>query len=103
MEIRGWWIDLVHRDATGTKKARTLLTPVGVLVFTAFTGLFVVAAFLVDRLSLVTIFTPRYILANVWEIEAIEEPEPVRRFGDAYEDNRRRTPMFIPRLRRTSE
>jgi protein-S-isoprenylcysteine O-methyltransferase Ste14 len=183
MDIKERWIDLIHSAATGTRRTRTLLTPVGVLVFGAFTGAFVAVAVWVDRLlhlpgllpdelrlpvaislmavgiaatawsgfhflrvkgtpvpfnpppevvatgpygyarnpmltgvfiflfglglavdslSLVTVFTPLFILANVWELKAIEEPELVRRFGDAYEDYRRRTPMFIPRLRRTS-
>lgn len=184
MSIKGRWIDLIHRAATGTKRTRTLLTPVGILVFGAFTGAFVAGAIWVDRLlhlpgllpdelrlpvslpvmavgiaitawsgfhflrvkgtpvpfnpppevvdsgpyryarnpmltgvfillfglglavdslSLVAVFTPLFILANVWELKAIEEPELVRRFGDAYEDYRRRTPMFVPRFRRTSE
>ena len=182
MSIKGRWIDLIHRAATGTKKTRTLLTPVGVLVFGAFTGLFVAAAVWVDRLlhlpgmlpdgmrlpvavpvmvvgiaatawsafhflrvkgtpvpfnpppevvssgpyryarnpmltgvfiflfglglavdslSLVAAFTPLFIVFNIWELKAIEEPELLRRFGDEYEDYRRRTPMFIPRLRRS--
>ena len=50
MDVKGPWIDLIHRAATGTKRTRTLLTPVGVLVFGAFTGLFVAAAVWVDRL-----------------------------------------------------
>jgi len=50
MEIRERWIDLLHRAATGTKKIRTLLTPIGVMVFTLFTSLFVFAALFVDRL-----------------------------------------------------
>ena len=182
MGIKERWIDLIHRAATGTKKTRTLLTPVGVLVFAAFTGLFVLAAVWVDRLlnlpgmlpdgmrlpvavpvmvvgiattawsafhflrvkgtpvpfnpppevvssgpyryarnpmltgvfiflfglglavdslSLVAVFTPLFIVFNIWELRAIEEPELLRRFGDEYEDYRRRTPMFIPRLRRS--
>jgi hypothetical protein len=32
MSIRERWISLLHRTATGTKKTRTLLTPVGVSV-----------------------------------------------------------------------
>ncbi|HSN53453.1 MAG TPA: hypothetical protein VLT32_02220, partial [Candidatus Sulfomarinibacteraceae bacterium] len=50
MSIKGRWIDLIHRAATGTKRTRTLLTPVGILVFGAFTGAFVAAAIWVDRL-----------------------------------------------------
>ena len=50
MAFRNRWINLLHRAATGTKKTRTLLTPVGVIIFGAFTALFVLAAILVDRL-----------------------------------------------------
>jgi protein-S-isoprenylcysteine O-methyltransferase Ste14 len=50
MNIRERWINLLHRAATGTKKSRTLLTPVGVIVFGAFTALFVLAALWADTL-----------------------------------------------------
>lgn len=50
MVFRNRWINLLHRVATGTKKTRTLLTPVGVIIFGAFTALFVFAAIIVDRL-----------------------------------------------------
>jgi len=50
MGIREQWIGLLHRAATGTKKTRTLLTPIGVTIFGAFTALFVIAALWVDRL-----------------------------------------------------
>ncbi len=50
MAFRNSWINLLHRAATGTKKTRTLLMPVGVTFFGAFTALFVFAAILVDRL-----------------------------------------------------
>jgi protein-S-isoprenylcysteine O-methyltransferase Ste14 len=50
MGLRERWINLLHRAATGTKKTRTLLTPIGVTVFGAFTALFVFAAIAVDRL-----------------------------------------------------
>ncbi len=181
MSFRDRWINLLHRAATGTKRTRTLLTPIGVSIFGAFTALFVFAALLVDRLlslpsllpeaarlpvsvpvmavgvaatgwsalhflrvkgtpvpfnpppkvvdtgpyryarnpmltgvflflfglglgvdsfSLVFFFTPLYILFNVWELKAIEEPELVRRFGDEYVEYRKRTPMFVPGFRR---
>jgi protein-S-isoprenylcysteine O-methyltransferase Ste14 len=48
--FRERWINLFHRVATGTRKTRVLLTPVGVTIFGAFTALFVFAALLVDRL-----------------------------------------------------
>lgn len=44
------WINLLYSLATGTKKTRTLLTPVGVSIFGAFTALFVFAAIFVDKL-----------------------------------------------------
>ena len=49
MGIRDRWISLLHRAATGTKKTRTLLTPIGVVIFGVFTGMFVTLAVLVDR------------------------------------------------------
>jgi protein-S-isoprenylcysteine O-methyltransferase Ste14 len=173
------WIDLLHRSATGSKKIRTLLTPVGIFVFGLFVTLFVAAAnitdemlglppllqegaavaisiplmaiglvvtgwsavhflsvkgtpvpfnpppkvvttgpyryvrnpmlsgvflflfglgFLLASISLVFLFTPLFILANVWELKHIEEPELIRRLGDEYAAYRRRTPMFLPRV-----
>ncbi len=50
MRLRDRWINLLHRAATGTRKTRTLLTPVGITIFGLFTALFVFAALLVDRL-----------------------------------------------------
>ena len=50
-----------------------------------------------DSFSLVCLFTPLYILINVWELKAIEEPELMKRLGDEYLQYRRRTPVFIPR------
>jgi len=44
------WIRLLQRAATGTKRTRTLLTPLGVTIFGTFTALFVFAALVVDRL-----------------------------------------------------
>ena len=181
MSLRERWIAVIHRAATGTKRARTLLTPVGVAVFGGFTALFVLAGIAVDALltlpqllperarlplavpvlaaglgltawsafhflrargtpvpfnppprlvtsgpyglarnpmltgvflflfglgfamtsiSLVLVFVPLFIVANVWELKAIEEPELVKRLGDEYAEYRRRTPMFVPRLLR---
>jgi len=50
MGFRESWISFLHRAATGTKKTRTLLTPIGVMIFGVFTALFVFAAIIVDRL-----------------------------------------------------
>ena len=180
MGIRDRWISLLHRVATGTKKTRTLLTTIGVVIFGSFTGLFVILAVLVDRwlsllwplssglsrliaapliaigfgvtawsafhflkvkgtpvpfnppptlvmtgpykfvrnpmltggflllfgigfaiksLSLVVLFTPLFILANIWELKEIEEPELVKRLGEDYVAYQQRTPMFIPIMR----
>jgi protein-S-isoprenylcysteine O-methyltransferase Ste14 len=180
MSIRERWVGLLHRAATGTRKTRTLLTPIGVVIFGLFTSLFVFLAVLVDRvlalpwpipntvgwlvsvpmmaigvaviawsafhflkvkgtpvpfnppptlvesgpyryarnpmltgvflllfgigfairsLSLVFVFTPLFVLANVWELKEIEEPELIRRLGEDYFAYRERTPMFIPGTR----
>jgi protein-S-isoprenylcysteine O-methyltransferase Ste14 len=42
------------------------------------------------------IFTPLFILINVWELKAIEEPELLKRLGQDYIEYRKRTPMFFP-------
>jgi protein-S-isoprenylcysteine O-methyltransferase Ste14 len=49
-----------------------------------------------NSLSLVVVFTPLYILANVWELKQIEEPELIKRLGEDYIEYRNRTPMFVP-------
>jgi protein-S-isoprenylcysteine O-methyltransferase Ste14 len=181
INLREHWINLLHRAATGTRRTRMILTPVGILIFGVFTVLFVLAALLVDRqlglpgllpdgvkiavsfsllavgisvtawsafhfvrvngtpvpfnpppklvnsgpyrharnpmltgvflflfglgfafdsVSLVFVFTPLYILANVWELKRIEEPELIKRLGDEYIEYRNRTPMFIPSISR---
>ena len=180
MNIRERWVSLLYRAATGTKKTRTLLTPIGVVIFGLFTAVFVFLAVLLDRAlglrwpipttvselvsipmivigvaitawsvfhfvkvngtpvpfnppptlvdsgpyryarnpmltgvflllfglgfaikspSLVLVFTPLYVLANLWELKEIEEPELLRRLGEDYLAYRERTPMFIPRIR----
>lgn len=182
MNFREKWIHVFYKTATGAKKTRALLTPVGVLIFCVFTTLFVLTAIFVDGLlglppflpeafrfpvsiplitvgiivtgwsvfhflkvkgtpvpfnpppklvstgpyayvrnpmltgvflvlfgmgfafnsvSLVLIFTPLYLLMNVWELKHIEEPELVQRLGDEYIEYKRRTPMFIPGPRRS--
>ena len=178
MRIQRGWIDLLYAVATGARKTRTLLTPIGVLIFGLFTALFVLSAVVVDRLidlpgflhegarlvvsipvisvgvavtawsafhfikvkgtpvpfnpppklvktgpyryarnpmltgvflflfgigfginsvSLVFVFTPMYVLVNVWELKHIEEPELEKRLGKEYIEYRRQTPMFVPR------
>jgi len=50
MRLRDRWIDVLYRAATGTRKTRVLLTPIGLTVFGLFTTLFVLAGLLVDKL-----------------------------------------------------
>ncbi len=50
--------------------------------------------------SLLFIITPIFILINVWELKAIEEPELVKRLGQEYVEYRKKTPMFFPNLKR---
>lgn len=180
MEFRRHWVNFLHSAATGTKKTRLVLTPIGLTVFGVFTALFVLAAIFVDRLlglpgllppgvrltvslplmatgvfvtawsafqfikvkgtpvpfnpppqvvktgpyrfvrnpmlagvfllllgigfavnsvSLVVIFTPLYVLLNIWELKNIEEPELIKRLGDEYIKYRKQTPMFVPGCR----
>jgi protein-S-isoprenylcysteine O-methyltransferase Ste14 len=67
-----------------------MLTGVFVLLF----GLGV----LLRSISLVSIFTPLFILFNVWELKAVEERELEMRLGRDYAEYKKRVPMFIPRL-----
>lgn len=46
--------------------------------------------------SVIFIFTPLFIIINVWELKAIEEPELVKRLGKEYVEYKKRTPMFFP-------
>ncbi len=48
MNIRERWVSLLYRAATGTKKARILLTPIGLVIFGLFTALFVFLAVPLD-------------------------------------------------------
>jgi len=66
------------------------------------TGVFLLLfgiGFAINSLSLVVLFTPLYVLANLWEIKEIEEPELVKRFGEDYVKYQMQIPIFIPKLR----
>jgi len=66
------------------------------------TGMFVLLfglGVLLRSISLVSIFTPLFILLNVWELKAVEERELERRLGKDYVEYKKRVPMFIPRLK----
>jgi protein-S-isoprenylcysteine O-methyltransferase Ste14 len=63
------------------------------------TGVFLIlfgVGFGVNSVSLVVLFTPLFMLINVWELKKIEEPELIKRLGDEYIEYRKQTPMFIP-------
>ena len=46
--------------------------------------------------SLLIVFTPLFIVINVWELKSIEEPELEKRLGEEYIEYRERAPMFFP-------
>jgi len=47
-------------------------------------------------ISLIFIFTPLFIIFNVWELKKVEEPELERRLGQDYVEYKKRVPMFFP-------
>ena len=49
MGLKAKWIDLLYRVATGSRKFRNLLTPIGATLYGLFTALFVVVALQVDK------------------------------------------------------
>jgi protein-S-isoprenylcysteine O-methyltransferase Ste14 len=180
MSLRSNWINLFYKIATGSKKVRTLFTPIGAFCYLVFIGLMIVVASWTDKMlgipqiipsswrtsvsvpilvigiflglwsflhflrvkgtpvpfnppprlvttgpyayirnpmltglfitmlglglwvnsvSLIFIYTPLFILINVLELKAIEEPELAKRLGVEYTIYKQRTPMFIPRLK----
>ncbi len=184
MSLKTKWIDLLYGVATGSRKFRNLLTPIGAVFYALLTVLFVVVAIHVDKLlrlpkilpktlnlilslpillvalfmmgwsvfnflkvkgtpvpfnpppklvtsgpyaytrnpmltgiflllfglavffrsiSLALLFTPLFIFINAWEVKAIEEPDLERRFGEAYVEYRKQTPMFFPSLKKIRE
>jgi len=179
--IKTKWIEILYKFSTGSKRVRTLLTPVGAVIFGFFTTLFVVAALTLDKwlglpktisltsryyiatpilmagtfmmgwsishflkaggtpvptsppprlvttgpyaysrnpmltgifillfgigimfgsISLTFLFTPLFIIVNLWEVKEIEEPELVTRLGDEYIAYRNKTSRFIPNIRK---
>ena len=53
---------------------------------------------LLGSASLLVLFTPLFILINVWELKVIEEPELLKRLGQDYIEYQKSTPMFFPSL-----
>jgi protein-S-isoprenylcysteine O-methyltransferase Ste14 len=67
------------------------------------TGVFLLLfgfGFLARSMAVAFLFTPLFILLNVLEIKAIEEPELEKRLGEEYIEYRKKTPMFFPRCKR---
>jgi protein-S-isoprenylcysteine O-methyltransferase Ste14 len=58
MTIKTRWIEFLYKLATGTKRARTLLTPVGAVIFGIFSTIFVVAALAFDKWLALPILVP---------------------------------------------
>jgi len=55
---------------------------------------------LLGSISLSFIFTPLFIVINVWELRKVEEPELMKRLGKDYAEYRGRVPMFFLRVRK---
>jgi protein-S-isoprenylcysteine O-methyltransferase Ste14 len=73
--------------------------PYGYIRNPMLTGIFLLLfgiGFLLRSFVIVLIFTPLFILANVVEVKAIEEPELEMRLGEEYRRYRDMTPMFFP-------
>jgi protein-S-isoprenylcysteine O-methyltransferase Ste14 len=51
-------------------------------------------------MSLFFFFTPLFILANIWELKKIEEPELAKRLGKEYIEYKKTVPMFFPLLKK---
>jgi len=64
-----------------------------------FTFLFGIG-FILHSMSMILVWTPAFIIFNVFELKLVEEPELERRFGESYIEYRRRVPMFIPKSTR---
>lgn len=70
------------------------------------TGLFTVIfgiGLWIMSLSLIAIYLPLFILMNYVELKKVEEPELAKRFGDTYIGYMKRTPMFFPWKRKSSD
>jgi len=50
MGLKAAWIDFLYKSATGTKKIRTTLTPICVIIFGLFTIFFIFIAIKIDNL-----------------------------------------------------
>ncbi len=55
---------------------------------------------LLNSFSLISIFTPLFLLLNILYLKTIEEKEMEKKFGQEYLKYKGSVPMFIPRFRR---
>ena len=55
---------------------------------------------ILGSISLIFIFTPIFIILNVWELKKVEEPELEKRFGKDYVEYKKQAPMFFPWFRK---
>lgn len=58
MILREQWISFLNKLATGPRKTRALLTPIGILFFLVFTALYVFSGIVADRLLDLPDFLP---------------------------------------------
>jgi protein-S-isoprenylcysteine O-methyltransferase Ste14 len=50
MGLKNVWIDFLYKSATGTKKIRTILTPIGAIIFGLFTIFFIIISMKIDNI-----------------------------------------------------
>ncbi len=55
---------------------------------------------ILNSISLIFIFTPLFIIINIWELKMVEEPELEKRLGKDYIDYKKQVPMFFPWLKK---
>ena len=66
MGLKAVWIDFLYKSATGTKKVRTILTPIGVIIFGLFTLFFIIIAMKIDNLlNLPIILSPLNLFISI--------------------------------------
>ena len=55
---------------------------------------------ILGSLSLIFIFTPLFVLINVFYLKVVEEKEMEKKFGGEYLEYKKKVPMFIPKIKR---
>ncbi len=67
------------------------------------TGIFVQLfgwGIITNSISLIFIFTPLFMIINIWELKMVEEPELEKRLGKEYIEYKKYVPMFFPWLKK---